>query len=115
MATFGRYHVFSGPEPEEVMATRMTLAAACLLVLSTAMAPAQTMTSTPAQKKSLFCDLCKIQNCSCNSAGNACVGCGSGGSLTTAGGGGQTVNIRITRQMCQRAAGQFSRNACQFN
>lgn len=96
------------------MATRISLAAACLLVLSTAMAPAQTMTSTPAQKQSLFCDLCKIQNCSCNSAGDACVGCGSGGSLTTTGGG-QTVNVSITRQMCLRAAGRFSRNSCQFN
>lgn len=72
---------------------------------------AQTM-STPTQQQGCFCSHCKIQNCSCNVAGDECVACG----LTTGATGGQSTRapraIAVTRQVCREAGGRMVGNTC---
>ncbi|QDY99685.1 hypothetical protein FQ775_04460 [Nitratireductor mangrovi] len=86
------------------------LAAAFAFALGTGIAMAQTMSTTSGDQASLFCDLCKAQDCSCNAAGDACVNCG--GSLTA--NPGPSADAQVTRRMCQRAKGSFSRGACKL-
>jgi hypothetical protein len=68
---------------------------------------AQNLAPNPtAPQPGLFCDLCKIQGCSCSSDGQSCVNCG--GALTA----NANRDADATEKVCLSAKGNFSRGKC---
>ena len=89
---------------------RLLVALIALIIIAAPLGSASSQTLAPrtTPQAGLFCDLCKIQGCSCS--GQQCINCtGSGGGSFTAN---PTNDARVTQQVCIEARGQFRRGLC---